>query len=138
MADVVASSFGIITFGLQVGKRISELKDTWASIKSAPADIAFLLNECNRVHGILLAGIVQADLISHLLPPDHRLSECHVQCEVALVKLNDAATHLEQKIAQNALRGAYRVHRQRDTISKFKDQLETAKLDLVLAQQSLH
>ena len=138
MAEVAASILGITTFGLQIGKRLYELRQLYSSIKSASEDIAHLLDECDRLNGILSTGLTHASQIASLLSSGIHLADCQSSCQTALTKLDGIARDLTQGISKAKLRGSFKAVLQHDTLDKLKARIDSTRTDLLLALQCLN
>lgn len=138
MAEVVAGAFGITTFGLQIGKRLYELKQLYDCIKSAPEEIKTLLNECDRLNKVLTHNATLVNQIASILPANDVWLDCHRSCETALNGLNNITYDLEKRVVKSKVRGSIKTVFEKDEISKQKEQLRTAKDDLLLAMQCLN
>lgn len=138
MAEAVASIVGITAFSLQIGERLYKVKELYVSIKSAPDEIAALLQDCERLSKILCHNASQLAQVATLVPTSTAYNDCQESCSAALQKLDAIARELEEQIGRSRFTGSVRALLRQDVIMKQKTRFGTVRDDLILALQSLN
>lgn len=135
MAEVVASALGITTFGFQIGQKLYELTRLYKDFASAPGDIEAIVADCERLTGLLDALKSQWSLVGSLLSSDPVLDKCCANCEGALGKLDSIARDLKSRISKSRVKGSMKALLRKDELFKQREQLRTAKEDILIASQ---
>ena len=138
MAEVVASIVGIATFGMQIGEQLYKLRQLYESLRTAPEDIAILLQDCERFSKLLSHNASQSTQFATLVSPDTAWYDCQENCKAALQKLEDIARELDQQIGRSRITGSVKALLRQDAITKQKSRLSNVRDDLSLALQSLN
>jgi len=120
MAEIIASAFGITTFGLQITKKVYELRELYKEIKSAPEDISTILTECEQLALVLDNCESQFKAVAGLLPSSAIVNIGFDPCKAALEKLDTVARDLSCSIKTSRIKGSIKVLLQRDELSKQK------------------
>jgi len=137
MAEAIASVFGIITFVTQIGVRLFELREFYKQVKSAPSDIETLLSDCERLDRALDGLKLQCRQIASLGIPNTVYNECLDSCGTALRKLESVAAELRSGMSKSKFMGSLEAFLRKDEVCKQKEQLRTAKVDVLFASQIL-
>jgi len=137
MAELAASIIGITTFGAQIGNQVYKLRALYKEFSSAPADIEFLLLECDRLDRVVDELKSQGNLIAGLGFSNSVFDQCCASCRAVLDVLDGIARDLESRRSKSRIKGSFTTLLRKDELSKHRDRLTTAKEDVIMAKSIL-
>ncbi len=135
----VSAVFATVSIALQLADAAVQLHAFWQSFRGCPKEMRDLLSD------LLLLQTVLKDIHAEetLLPVPHEALPTHeplLKCEQYFGELEALARKLQVDISKGKVQRTWKsvkVVFQKDDLGKFKDNLESMKITLVLARQSL-
>lgn len=134
MSEVVS----IIASSAAIAKVILELQQKFQTIRDAPAKLRSLLDESKHVNDQLSVLAQQQNEIVEYILPDRAWQSCQMFCQRTADELTFLLDKLSGDLDKNRWYGAIRIAFKSDELDRRRQKLEGAKLNLVLAQQSLN
>jgi hypothetical protein len=128
---VVASSMGIASLAIQLGDIVLRWKNIWHTIKDAPEEVKYFIEEVEAL-GLFLREKVPDKSLS----PSDSLSRSVEITQRLTTLLSSILVELDQAIAKRKIRGGVKVALKQGTINKLRDRLRSAQFLLMLSYQA--
>jgi hypothetical protein len=127
---------GIASFAVQIGDSALKLKSFWDSIKQAPEEITYLIDEIETL-GLVLSEIKVSDdrnCFSQNAPACAK--KCLELCRKSSEILMELVRELEVNIKRSKSFGAFKAVLKKDALDKLKERLKSAQFMLLISYQT--
>ena len=135
---IVASGVSIVSLAAEVARSVRTIKDLWADIKDADKSIKTLIEELETISTVLM-DIAEESKDQELETPlrnSNSLARSLNLCHAGARQLRDIVDDIQKNLASKGRKWArVRLFLQKDKVTKFRAQLESAKSSLVLSHQ---
>jgi hypothetical protein len=142
LLGLAASSISIASLAIQLADSIQKLKAFCDTVKDAPNDLQLVVAEV-EVLSLVLEEIVEylkvherAGPRTAALPP--AVSKSLWLCQVSADGLRTLVRGLEQSMEERKMRSAIKIAFRKEKIERMKNQLQSAKLTLLIANQCFY
>ncbi|KAK0101960.1 hypothetical protein ONS95_001231 [Cadophora gregata] len=134
MAELVASAVGIAAFAIQTGEKILKLIAFVESVKEAPSEVKYLLDEMNVLHR-LLAEFSS----SYIKEPDGHgamvVGEVEQLCLYSTEMLSKVTEDVNVQISKHRLLGCLKAVAKKETIDRLRERVRDARAMFHLSRQ---
>jgi hypothetical protein len=136
LLGAVASGVGVVSFAFQVTESIQKLKAFYSLVRSAPAEILFLLDELETL-SLILEDIDRSCQNELFLDPYTKgvVMRSYRLCQSSGQGLGCLVKELEQGINIGKKSGGIKLALKKDMIDDLRQRLESAKSTMLLANQ---
>ncbi|KUJ20769.1 uncharacterized protein LY89DRAFT_730785 [Mollisia scopiformis] len=141
MAEIlglVSSGLSVASIAIQISDSVLKLKEFWSSVKDAPEDIKYLVDEIDTL------GLILTDIGNNERRRDSSLvgfasaRKCLALCQKGSRILEEVANDLEDKIGNKRRVGAFRAALKIGMVEKLRDRLKNAQFMLMLSNQTYY
>ncbi|PVH81030.1 hypothetical protein DL98DRAFT_625762 [Cadophora sp. DSE1049] len=134
MAEVVASAVGIAAFAIQTGEKILKLVAFIESVKEAPSEVTYLLDEMNVLHR-LLAQFGSSCIKNLDGKRSGVVSEVEQLCLHSTETLDKIVEEMNVHILKNRILGSLKAIAKKDNIERLRDRVRDARAMFHLSRQ---
>jgi hypothetical protein len=128
---IIASGMGIVSLAIQIGDSVLRLKNFLESVKEAPEEIRYLIEEIQTL-GLVLSELA-ADSALVTIPS---VGKCMELCSRSAEILAGIAKELDKDIGKKRRTGGIKVVLKKGEIEKLREQLKSAQFMLMLSNQT--
>jgi hypothetical protein len=135
MAEVglIASGMGIASLAIQIGDGILKLKAFWESVKDAPEDIRYILEEIETINLLLSEIISTREALPAVNTPT--ATKCLGFCQRGAEILGNVVEDLHKGIEKRQRIGSIKAALKKGAIDRLTDKLRRAQYLLMLSNQ---
>jgi hypothetical protein len=131
---VIASGIGVASFAIQVADSILKLKGFLDSVKDAPEEIKYLIEEIDTLSTLL--SEFDTDILNGESELDSSsVRKCWEHCSRALRVLQTSVRELDVDIGRRRRVGSFKAVLKKVSIERLKDRLKSAQIMLLMAHQ---
>jgi len=128
---IIASGMGIVSLAIQIGDSVLRLKNFLESVKEAPEEIRYLIEEIQTLGLVLSELAVDSALVT--IPS---VGKCMEFCSRSAEILAGIAKELDKDIGKKRRIGGIKVVLKKGEIEKLRERLRSAQFMLMLSNQT--
>jgi hypothetical protein len=135
---VVASGISIASIAIQIGESALKLKEFWDTVKEAPEEIKYLIDEIETL-SLILSDIGNSEQQGDLHPIGKESAKKSLEfCQKGAAILEGVVKELDEKIANGKRIGGFKAALKKNVTEKLRDRLRSAQFMLMLSNQTYY
>jgi hypothetical protein len=135
---VVASGISIASIAIQIGESALKLKEFWDTVKEAPEEIKYLIDEIETL-SLILSDIGNSEQQGDLPLVGKESAKKSLEfCQKGAAILKGVVKELDEKIAKGKRIGGFKAALKKNVTEKLRDRLRSAQFMLMLSNQTYY
>jgi hypothetical protein len=135
---VVASGISIASIAIQIGDSAFKLKEFWDTVKEAPEEIKYLIDEIETL-SLILSDIGNSEQQGDLTLVGRESAKKSLEfCQKGSAILEGVVKELDEKIAKGKRIGGIKAALKKNVTERLRDRLRSAQFMLMLSNQTYY
>jgi hypothetical protein len=132
----ISIGMGIASLAIQIGDSILKFKEFWDSVKEAPEEVQWLIEEIQTLSNVLSEmGLNDTSGEVPLIRPEY-MAKCLELCQKSADILETLLGELAVEIRKRKRVGGFKAVLKKGTIERLKERLKSAQFMLMLSNQT--